>query len=277
MFVNHLRESYGASSEPGRKQPQLQLKQKFAATPRSGPYACSDATVHHTITMLEPTPMEWVTVKTTLPAVPYPLLDGRPDIRTERLILRRTLESELDGWHALRLQPEVMKWTSQGHPDPDVEWSREQMKKRLAPLGDAKYEFVICVAETGEMIGTGGCHMVVGELGWPVIGYMLRKEFWGRGYATELVNGFLKAWWALPRAEVELQVEKSSVSAEGVADGRLVDECIVAVTLDSNAASQNVLRKCKLDLVKVWEEDDLRDPTQRAVLYAFVGRKPAAS
>ncbi|KAL3958989.1 hypothetical protein ACCO45_007151 [Purpureocillium lilacinum] len=148
-----------------------------------------------------------------------------------------------------------------GHPDPDVEWSREQMKKRLAPLGDAKYEFVICVAETGEMIGTGGCHMVVGELGWPVIGYMLRKEFWGRGYATELVNGFLKAWWALPRAEVELKVEKSSVSAEGWPTG----------------ASQNVLRKCKLDLVKVWEEDDLRDPTQRAVLYAFVGRKPAAS
>ncbi|UNI23659.1 hypothetical protein JDV02_009466 [Purpureocillium takamizusanense] len=237
--------------------------------------------------MLEPTPMEWITVKTTLPAVPYPLLDGRPDIRTERLILRRTLESDLDGWHALRVQPEVMQWTSQGHPDPDVAWSREQMKKRLAPQGDAKYEFVICIAETGEMIGTGGCHMVVGELGWPVIGYMLRKEFWGKGYATELVRGFLEAWWALPRAEVELKVEKSSVSWRAGPDdndndndnddGGLVDECIVAVTLDSNTASQNVLRKCNLDLVKVWEEDDIRDPTQRAVLYAFAGRNPAAS
>ncbi|KAJ6443066.1 GCN5-related N-acetyltransferase (GNAT) domain-containingprotein [Purpureocillium lavendulum] len=233
--------------------------------------------------MLQPTPMEWVTVKTTLPAVPYPLLDGRPDIRTARLVLRRTLESDLAGWHALRLQPEVMQWTSQGHPDRDVEWSRERLQGRLAPEGDAKYEFIICLADTGEMIGTGGCHMVVGELGWPVIGYMLRKEFWGRGYATELVNGFLEAWWALPRAEVELKVEKSTVgttaaAADADADDALplVEERIVAVTLDSNDASQNVLRKCKLDLVKVWEEDDLRDPTQRAVLYGFTGRKPSS-
>ena len=278
MFVNHLRESYGASSEPGRKQPQLQLKQKFAATPRSGPYACSDATVPHTITMLEPTPMEWGTVKTTLPAVPYPLLDGRPDIRTERLILRRTLESDLDGWHALRLQPEVMKWTSQGHPDPDVEWSREQMKKRLAPLGDAKYEFVICVAETGEMIGTGGCHMVVGELGWPVIGYMLRKEFWGRGYATELVNGFLKAWWALPRGEAALTVDVSTLDDDGGAvgcDGQVVArECISSFTREDNRASRRVMCKAGMSLVKVWEVIDMRDGKTPIDLYGYVVRRP---
>ncbi|POR35796.1 Uncharacterized protein TPAR_04006 [Tolypocladium paradoxum] len=214
--------------------------------------------------MLAPSPLEWVTVKTTLPAVPYPLLASRPDIRTERLVLRRTLESDLEGWHALRLQPEVMKWTSQGRPDKDLEWSRERFVKRLAPAGDARYEFIICLAETGEMIGTGGCYVVTGQFGWPVIGYMLRREFWGKGYATEFVNGFLEAWWALPRADVDVKVERSTV--ERAAEDGLARECIVAVTLDSNRASQNVLAKCKLQLVKVWAAADLRDPTQTAVL-----------
>lgn len=226
--------------------------------------------------MLAPSPLAWVTVKTTLPATPYPLLDSRPDIRTERLVLRRTLESDLEAWHALRLQPEVMKWTGQGVPDKDLEWSRERFVKRLAPKGDTTYEFMICLASTGEMIGTGGCHKSDGELGWPVIGYMLRKEFWGKGYATEFVNGFLEAWWALPRAEVELKVEQSTIE-RAAEDGGPARECIVAVTLDSNRGSQNVLAKCKLQLVKIWEEADLRDPTQTAVLYGFVGGRPAAA
>ncbi|KND91161.1 hypothetical protein TOPH_04146 [Tolypocladium ophioglossoides CBS 100239] len=224
--------------------------------------------------MLAPSPLEWVAVKSTLPAVPYPPLDSRPDIRTERLVLRRTLESDLEAWHALRLQPEVMKWTGQGKPDKDLEWSRERLAKRLAPEGDAKYEFIICLASTGEMIGVGGCHRADGELGWPVNGYMLRKEFWGKGYATEFVNGFLETWWALPRAEVDLKVEKSTVE-HAAEDGR-ARECIVAVTLDSNRSSQNVLAKCKLHLVKVWEEADLRDPAQTAVLCGFVDRRPAS-
>lgn len=220
--------------------------------------------------MLKPTPMEWVTVKTTLPM--YPPLDSRPDIRTERLVLRRTLAGDLEGWHELRRQAEVMQWTTQGHPDKDLEWSRERLQRRLGAEGDAKYEFVVCIAETGEMIGTGGCNMVRGELGWPAIGYMLRKEFWGKGYATELVNGFLTAWWALPRTELEIKVEKHTVAS---ADGP-VEERIVAVTLNDNNASQNVLRKCKFNLVKIWEEDDLRDPRRKATLYGFVGFKSSS-
>jgi RimJ/RimL family protein N-acetyltransferase len=222
--------------------------------------------------MIQPSPLEWVTVKTTLPVFPLPPLDTRPEIRTERLVLRRTLDSDLDLWHALRIQPEVMKWTGQKKPDPDMAWSSEKMKSRLSPDGDAKYEFMVCLADTGEMIGTAGSHMLVGELGWPVVGYMLRKEFWGKGYATELVHAFLKAWWALPRAVVDVKVEKSTVVEE---DDGLARECIVAVTLDSNAASQRVLSKAKMELVKVWEEADEHDKSLVETLYGFVVKRPA--
>lgn len=221
--------------------------------------------------MIEASPLEWVTVKTTLPVFPLPPLDTRPEIRTERLVLRRTLESDLEKWHALRLQPEVMQWTGQGKPDPDVDWSKDKLKQRLSPDGDAKYEYVVCLADSGEMIGTAGSHMLVGELGWPVIGYMLRKEFWGKGYATELVHAFLKAWWALPRAETDVKVEKST-AVEGE-DGK-VRECIVAVTLDSNSPSQRVLAKASMELVKAWEEANNLDKSLTETLYGYVVRRP---
>ncbi|PHH89764.1 hypothetical protein CDD83_5300 [Cordyceps sp. RAO-2017] len=166
-----------------------------------------------------------------------------------------------------------MTWTGQGGPDADVGRSRERLQRRLAPEGDAKYEFAICLASTGEMIGTGGCHRLAGELGWPVLGYMLRREFWGRGYATEFVTGFLAAWWALPRAAAELEVERSTAGGAGPEAA----ECIVAVTLDANRGSQNVLRKCGLELVKAWEEPDLREPDTAALLYGYVARRPDAA
>lgn len=222
--------------------------------------------------MKQPSSLDWVKVKTTLPAQPFPLLNTRADIPTERLVLRHTMEVDLDGWHALRLQPEVMKWTGQGRPDPDLEWSREKLKTRLAPEGDMKYEFVVSLADTGEMIGTAGCHLFVGELGWPAVGYMLRREFWGKGYATELLYAFLTAWWALPRAEVELEVERSTVVEDQ--NGK-VEECIVAVTADSNAASQRVLAKANLELAKVWEEVDEYDESAIATLNGFIGKRPA--
>lgn len=216
---------------------------------------------------MEPSALEWVTVRTTLPAMPFPPLDQRPEIRTERLVLRPTLDSDADAWHALRSQPEVMAWTLQGRPDKDAAASREQLQRRLGAEGAAAYDFVVCCGATGEMVGVAGCHHVDGELGWPVIGYLLLREAWGRGYATEALHAFLAAWWALPRAEAELRVERSTVAAGRA--GRAA-ECLVAVAASANAASQRVLRKCGLRLAKTWEEEDARDPARRAVVCAFV-------
>lgn len=221
--------------------------------------------------MAKPTPLEWVTVKTTLPAVPYQPLSERADIKTQRLILRPTLESDLDGWHALRSEPEVMQWTSQGKPDPDRDWSRERLAQRLTPHGDKKFEYVICLAETGEFMGSAGCHLIEGEMGWPVIGYMLRQKFWGKGYATELVKAFLQAWWSFPRAEVDLKVDKSTVILGP--DGK-AKECIVAVTLDSNGPSQKVLAKTGMEFVKAWEEPDSLDPSNIEILYGYTTTRP---
>lgn len=217
------------------------------------------------------TELEWVTVKTTLPK-PYPPMSEREPIRTERLILRPYAATDLNDFHLLRIQPEVMKWTSQGKPDTDLAQTEKVLADRLPGTdGESAYEFAICWAETGEMIGTGGSHMRVGELGWPVVGYLFRSEFWGKGIATEVMSAVLKAYWALPREEVEIKVEKSTVEGESERQ----PERITAVTLDSNGPSQNVLGKLGFKLVKKWEEEEPNTKVME-LLYGYAVQTPNA-
>ncbi|KAL7796855.1 acetyltransferase domain-containing protein [Trichoderma ceciliae] len=224
-------------------------------------------------TSSSPSPLEWVTVKTTLPKTPYPLMSTRDPIRTDRLILRPYVATDVNDFHLLRIQPEVMKWTSQGKPDTELEQTEKVLAKRLPGTteGESAYEFVICWAETGEMIGTGGSHMRAGELGWPVIGYMIRSEFWGKGLATELMSAFLKAYWALPREEVEIKVERSTVVGS---ENEPQPEHITAVTLDSNGPSQNVLGKLGFKLVRKFEEEDPNAPGVNELLYGYALQRP---
>lgn len=109
-----------------------------------------------------------------------------------------------------------------------------------------------------------------GELGWPVLGYMLVKEAWGKGYTSEFLSAFLDAWWDLPREEVEIKVDANSVRGEG----EIKKEMMSGITTDDNKASQNVMRKAGFELVSVFEEEDLRDSDAMVTLYGYVvGKK----
>ncbi|KAK0384209.1 hypothetical protein NLU13_8297 [Sarocladium strictum] len=213
------------------------------------------------------TPLEWVTVPTTLPVLPFPAYEVRPRFFSDRLCLRELKESDIELLAKLRSQPEVMKWTGQGRPDVDLSATRTHLATMLPPNDVSMFEFAISLKATDEFIGIGGCHKMNGELGWPVMGYMFRSEFWGQGFATEFVACFLDAWWQLPREEAKLQVDRATVNDEN--NSQLQSECLIAVTVDDNTASQNVLRKCGWSLVKVWTEPDVRDPSKEEVLYGF--------
>ena len=163
-----------------------------------------------------------------------------------------------------------MRWSAQGGPDPNLAHSKTKLEARLPPAGDAKFEYVVCIAETGQMIGTAGCHLPVGELGWPELGYMLLPEAWGKGYATEMMQAFLQAWWALPRKEIELSVDKGTVSMG--ADGKAT-ETIIAMTHLDNVASQRVLTKVKMPLIKMFEEKSTIEPSTSEVVKAYVSRR----
>lgn len=64
----------------------------------------------------------------------------------------------------------------------------------------------------GELIGDGGVFFLDNkDEKWPEVYYVLKKEFWNKGYATEFVKEFLGAWWSLPRENTRMRVQPTSL------------------------------------------------------------------
>ncbi|KAM0550189.1 hypothetical protein ACHAPJ_009037 [Fusarium lateritium] len=200
----------------------------------------------------------YVWIKTTLTKEPYDPLEERPTFKTERLLLKPFYEGAAEDLFPMRLQPEVMKWTSQGVPDKGLNETKQWVALRLAPHHRTNFSFVISLVDTGEVIGTGGCYRRVCELGWPEVGYAFRKEAWGKGFATEFLRAFLEIWWKLPRVVTWVEVDQVTLSSEELAadSSCVVTERIGAVTFRENDGSQNVLQKAGFQRVNQWSTSD---------------------
>ena len=110
-------------------------------------------------------------------------------LETERLILRNITP---DDWQA------AFQWCS----DPDVArymiypvyTKAEDVKTlwldNLDPDDPDSCEAGIVLKETGELIGSAGVYYKPEEDLW-TIGYNLRKDQWGHGYAGETIRGLL--------------------------------------------------------------------------------------
>lgn len=144
----------------------------------------------------------------------------RQYIETERLIL-----------HPITVQdaPAVFVWSS----DPEVNRYMayplhndvSETEAWIATLRPEDLEFGFYRKEDGLLIGTGG----VGPCGDGLhhLGYNLRRDMWGKGYATEAANAMLQ--WA----HREL----------GICDFA-VEHAV------GNTASANVIRKCGFQFVR---------------------------
>jgi RimJ/RimL family protein N-acetyltransferase len=55
-----------------------------------------------------------------------------------------------------------------------------------------RYELAIELAETRDMIGTAGARWIRTDQSEASIGYILRRDCWGRGYATEAGRALLR-------------------------------------------------------------------------------------
>ncbi|TGJ80733.1 hypothetical protein E0Z10_g8039, partial [Xylaria hypoxylon] len=148
-----------------------------------------------------------ITVKTTLPSQPFPANAARSPIKTARLVIRPLTQDDLEALHVLRTQSEVMACTALGRIDRDLTDTQVKLDPFLAPRDAKTYNPGIYLASTGELIGLGGVFGTESELGWPEVGYMIKSEHWGRGYTTEFLKAFVKAWWSLPRSNVEAKVD----------------------------------------------------------------------
>ncbi|KAI0425393.1 acetyltransferase domain-containing protein [Xylaria sp. FL1042] len=218
-------------------------------------------------------PSPKIKVQTTLPTRPFPSNAERAPIRTERLIIRPLTRDDLASLHALRTQPAVMACTALGRVDADLAETQTKLDPFLPPRDTATYNPGIYLAETDELIGLGGVFGTESEIGWPEVGYMLREECWGKGYATEFLRAFVRAWWSLDREGVEVEVDALSVSSggEGKGEGK-VPEMLCAIVEDTNNGSLRVMEKAGFRRFKSWTVKSRRAGSEGAevTLVGFV-------
>ncbi|KAI1323777.1 acetyltransferase domain-containing protein [Xylariaceae sp. FL0255] len=245
-----------------------------------------------------------IIVKTTWPTQPLPPTAERKHIRTKRLLIRPYQLADAECLYEIRRQPEVMQWTSVGVVDRDVDASREWIKRSLPPNDKKMFNFLIeYMGENGqgvildendqmagEVVGHGGCHRFGAESGgWPEIGYLFKKEAWGKGLATEFMRGWAEAWWALPREVVEVEVDRESVEwllqkgggGDMSLDGgevKTVPECVFAVVEKGNPGSSRVLEKLGFQQYTEWDEPDERPGFEgkEAHLLGYLLQKPGS-
>lgn len=109
----------------------------------------------------------------------------RSIIETDRLWLRCATFDDSPALFELNRDPEVVRFTGEP-PMSGLAEAEELIRERLLP-DYARHGFgrwAMTLKESGELIGLAGLKRL-SELDEVDLGYGLRREFWGRGLATE--------------------------------------------------------------------------------------------
>lgn len=146
-------------------------------------------------------------------------------LETDRLLVREWTTDDAEGAFKIYGDSEVTRYLGgTGEPDPDVDTRRERLARIAAryPAWGGLGFWAVVEKETGEVVGGG--ELVPLEGGPEIeVGYHLRRDRWGRGYATELTRALLAYGFE-----------------------RLGLERIVAVAYPENRASHRVLLRAGL-------------------------------
>ena len=114
-------------------------------------------------------------------------------IHTDRLILREFTSADWPAVHQYASDPEVMRALLLLPNNEDK--SREVVEEFVARQEEEErtlFELAITLATSGELIGASGIRII-----WPrnreaSMGYVLRRDTWGNGYATEAAAEILR-------------------------------------------------------------------------------------
>lgn len=170
---------------------------------------------------------------------------------SERLLYRELLPSDAEAMFVMDSNPEVHRYLG-GNPTQTIEETRriiEMVRKQYIDNGIGRFAAIL--KETGEWIGWVGLKLernVNGHDTFYDIGYRLRPEFWGKGYATESARAFVDYGFNILKADK-----------------------ICAYADESNKASRRALEKAGLKYINTFDSDYLKkENDERAVWYEIV-------
>jgi len=138
-------------------------------------------------------------------------------LETERLLLRWFRESDFSDYQVMSSDPEVMQFLG-GQPQTEL----EAWKSMAAYIGHWHFRgygvWAVEEKSSGRMIGRIG---FMNPAGWPgfELGWSLRRESWGKGYATEGAQRALRhAFTELNRDHVISLIAPDNVNSIRVAE-----------------------------------------------------------
>jgi len=138
-------------------------------------------------------------------------------LETSRLLIREMNQADYTSLRKLLQDEEVMYFYEHAFSDEEVQAWFDRQIKRYAELGYGLWAVVL--KETGEMIGQCGLSMQDFD-GRQVleVGYLLQKEFWHKGYATEAAIACKKyAFQQLDKDEVFSIIRDTNIPSQNVA------------------------------------------------------------
>ena len=174
-------------------------------------------------------------------------------LETERLVLRRFTEDDVDDLVELDGDPEVMHFINGGRPT-----SRHEIETDVLPAFLSYYDrfgaygfWAALEKSTGRFVGW--FHFRPADADRPnevELGYRLRRSAWGKGYATEGSRALIQKGFA------EFDVQR-----------------VVAFTMVVNVASRRVLEKAGLGFVRTFHQpwpDHIEGEEEGDVEYALL-------
>ena len=117
---------------------------------------------------------------------------GDVTIETERLVLREFLRDDWEKVHEYAVDPEVyhyMPWGPNSKDETSDFVERAITSRRRNPR--LHFELAITLRGTGRLIGGGGIRAVDEGFRSADMGYCLRRDAWGVGFATETAAGLI--------------------------------------------------------------------------------------
>jgi RimJ/RimL family protein N-acetyltransferase len=112
-------------------------------------------------------------------------------VETERLLLRLLTPDDTEALAAVLSDPIAMQWYPRPFSRPEVEQWIARNRERYREHGHGLWAMVL--KQSGAMIGDCGLvRQDVDREELVEVGYHVRRDHWGRGYATEAARGCMK-------------------------------------------------------------------------------------
>lgn len=111
----------------------------------------------------------------------------------ERIMLRRFAKTDLATFVAYRSDPDVARYQGWEAPYPRSKGERmiRELLREHPDMPGQWFQFAMELRATGEMIGDCGAATDAEDARQAEIGFTLRREFQGHGYATEAAKALL--------------------------------------------------------------------------------------